>query len=401
MQRLICALAVFAFLTCSSLAVPALAADAQDPAVGRWDITLGEGPTPCWLEITKKDGQYAGRFLYISASVFDLKQIKVDGNKVEFECKGTKGEGPGHTFVGTIEGDSITGETLNNKKEKGKWTAKRFVPQVNLTGIWQIDGEEGNAAIRFTQRNGQIRGRLMMPGKRMPISDAKLDGYSLQFTAGDQKCAAKVKGDVLEGTIGDTRFTAKRQREWEQPIELFNGKDLNGWKPLGDPNNFKWKVVDGIMRCEGHSSNIVSEKTFGDFKLHVEFRVPERGNSGIYLRGRYEIQVADSYGRPAGNHDCGSLYSRLAPSKNAGKPAGEWQTFDITLIDHYMTVVWNGKVVHDNVEIEGITGGAIDSNESEPGPIYLQGDHTAIDYRKITLTPAKAPTAGGRRGRAR
>ncbi|HOJ53501.1 MAG TPA: DUF1080 domain-containing protein [Phycisphaerae bacterium] len=399
MRRIICGCVAFAVLMFSNVNAPVFAAEAADPAVGRWDITLGDGPTPCWLEITKRDGQYAGRFLYISASVFELKQVKVDGNKVEFECTGVKGGGPGHTFIGTIEGDTITGTVVPKNGEKMKWTARRFVPRIDLTGTWTIEGQD-NATLRFRQRNDRIMG-VLLQNSPTRLTDIKLDGYALQFTAGDKQCAARVKGDVLEGTLGDAKFTAKRQREWGEPIELFNGKDLTGWKPLGDPAKFNWKVVDGILHCDGRAANIVTEETFGDFKLHVEFKVPQGGNSGVYLRGRYEIQVADSHGRPPGEHDCGGLYSRLAPKENASKPAGEWQTFDITLIDHYMTVVWNGKLVHDNVEIEGITGGAIDSKENEPGPIYLQGDHTSIDYRKITLTPAKAPVEGQRRGRSR
>lgn len=379
----------------SSLVVSARAADTNDPAIGRWDITLGDGPTPCWLEITKKDGQYAGRFLLVAASVFDLKSVKVDGTKIEFATVDTNGDDRGITFAGTVEGNTIKGETVSKDGGKGKWTAQRFVAKPRLDGVWTIDGQ-GKGSLRLRQTADRLAGVLMGNGDRpTPLTNVAVDGYALSFTAGEKQCKALVKGNVMDGTLGEEKFTAKREVQWGKPVELFNGKDLAGWKPLGDPNNYKWKVVDGIMHCDGHgSSNIVTEQKFEDFKLHVEFKVPEGGNSGVYLRGRYEIQVADSAGHEPDAHNCGGLYSRIAPKETACTKAGEWQTFDITLIDHYVTVVHNGKTIIDNQEIEGITGGAIDSREDEPGPIYLQGDHTAVDYRKITLTPARTRPGG-------
>jgi hypothetical protein len=199
---------------------------------------------------------------------------------------------------------------------------------------------------------------------------------------------------VIEGTVTgmdgvDRKFTAERKVTWAEPIAVFNGKNLDGWKPLGDPAKSGWKAIDGVMvNTKGGSANIVTTSKFRDFKLHVEFKVPEGGNSGVYLRGRHEIQVADSAGKKPDWHGCGSIYSRIAPSENACKPASEWQTFDVTLLGNYVTVVHNGKTIIDNQEIEGITGGAIDSDEMAPGPIYLQGDHGEIAYRKIILTPA-------------
>jgi len=202
---------------------------------------------------------------------------------------------------------------------------------------------------------------------------------------------------VLEGTITPAegkaaKFSAKRDRQWGEPIKLFNGKNLDGWKtidPPGEKADNKWTVVDGVLTNTGGGKNIVSEKTFKDLKLHVEFRVPPKGNSGVYLRGRYEVQVQDSAGKEPSASSCGAVYSRIVPSTNAAKAAGEWQTYDITLVGQYLTVVHNGKTVVDNQELEGITGGALDSNEHTAGPIYFQGDHSKIEYRNITVTPAK------------
>jgi hypothetical protein len=136
------------------------------------------------------------------------------------------------------------------------------------------------------------------------------------------------------------------------------------------------------------SSDIRTEKDFSDFKLHIEFNCPSKSNSGVYLRGRYEVQVMDSYGQPPESHRLGGLYGFIDPTENAGKPGGEWQTFDITLLGRYVTVVLNGKTIIDDKEIPGITGGALNSREGEPGPLLLQGDHGKVSYRNIVLTPA-------------
>ena len=144
---------------------------------------------------------------------------------------------------------------------------------------------------------------------------------------------------------------------------------------------------DGILRAPGGGANLVTTRKFWNFKLHLEFRPTAESNSGIGLRGRYEIQVQDDYGRPPNTHSNGSLYSRIAPSVNASKPAGEWQTYDITLIGRDLTVVLNGTKIIDKQVVEGLTAMGHDPNEGEPGPISLQGDHRAIEFRNIVLTP--------------
>ncbi len=127
--------------------------------------------------------------------------------------------------------------------------------------------------------------------------------------------------------------------------------------------------------------------TFEDFNLTCEVKVPEKGNSGIYLRGIYEVQVMDSYGMDLDPHHMGGIYSRITPSAAVEKPAGEWQTYDITIADRHVTVILNGTTIVDNAPLEGITGGALTQDEFSPGPIYLQGDHTGVSYRNIQLRP--------------
>jgi len=210
----------------------------------------------------------------------------------------------------------------------------------------------------------------------------------------------EVVNGVLQGTItepdGKTyRFKGVRAPElkrtaavkWGKPNQLFNGKDLSGWKATGKTN--QWVVKNGILTSPQSGSNLVSEQKFEDFKLHVEFKIPAGSNSGVYLRGRYEVQIEDS---PKDAHPNAVLfagvYGFLAANEMVNKGAGEWQTYDITLIGRLVTVVANGKTVISNQEIPGITGGALDSREAEPGPIYFQGDHGPVEFRKVIITPA-------------
>jgi hypothetical protein len=143
------------------------------------------------------------------------------------------------------------------------------------------------------------------------------------------------------------------------------------------------------MKSPHSGSNLVTNKTFKDFKLHIEFRYPAESNSGVYIRGRYEVQVIDSKGLEPSNVLLGGVYGFLTPSEMVARAPGEWQSFDITLVGRMVTIIANGKMIICNQAIPGITGGAIDSHEGEAGPILLQGDHGAIDYRNIIITPAK------------
>ena len=138
---------------------------------------------------------------------------------------------------------------------------------------------------------------------------------------------------------------------------------MNAWHATGDN---QWKVESGILRSPQSGSNIVTNEKFEDFKLHVEVRYPAESNSGIYLRGRYEIQIIDSKDKEPLDIYFGALYGFLPPNEMVAKAAGEWQSFDITLIGRMVTVVANGNTIICNQEIPGITGGAIDSDESAP-----------------------------------
>jgi len=183
--------------------------------------------------------------------------------------------------------------------------------------------------------------------------------------------------------------------KYGEPVKLFNGKNLEGWKLLNPNQANGFKVEDGVLtndpvQKEGeHISygNLRTDKEFEDFNLTLDVNIPAHSNSGVYLRGMYEVQVVDSYGKDLDSHNMGALYSRITPSEAAEKPAGEWQKMDITLYKRYLTVKLNGTTIIDNQPVYGPTGGAISADVYSPGPIYLQGDHGKVLYRNIVLTP--------------
>lgn len=393
---------LFPALLLLAVCFPAFAAEKNDVA-GNWDLNIGDPPgAAAWLGIQRQGDAYTGQFQPPAGAVGPAEEFKVDGNKITFKAHGQQ-------FEATVADDRITG-TVTRGEAKAKLTGQRLVAPVEVSGSWDLKLEGGETPLLTVIQSGPtISGALTVVPGVLGTATAKLDGNNITFTAklpegaertleGEVTAKGTVKGDAMAGEItakGKThKFTAQRRREWAETIALFNGKDLDGWKPIGKPENSHWKVVEGVMTNAAAGANLVSDQKFNDFRIHVEFRVPEHGNGGVYLRGRYEIQVADSFEKPLSPGMCGAIYGRIVPSKNACKKPGEWQTFDATLIGNHVTVVHNDELIIDNQPIDGITGGALDSNEGAPGPIYLQGDHSAIEFRKVEVTPAK-PTVFG------
>src|SRR5262245_29464141 len=246
-------------------------------------------------------------------------------------------------------------------------------------------------------------------GSVLPATKVEVDGGKLRLVREEKPgkpdvFEARLDGDTLRGEVryADGKvhhFEGKRAPElrpeaaprWGAPVTLFDGQTLNGWK-LRDPKaKMGWAVVDGnlaVVDPEGNA-DLVSERTFQDLKLHLEFNVDPQSNSGVYLRGRYEIQILDDKSKATEEHGCGALYSRIAPKLDATKPAGEWQAFDITLVGRRLTVVLNDKTIIDDANVDGITGGAINPFEGEPGPLMLQGDHGRVRFRNVVVTPAE------------
>jgi len=246
-------------------------------------------------------------------------------------------------------------------------------------------------------------------GSARPVSSVKYNNGKISFTVPPQW--EKEENDiVIEGTLQDGilsgtmigangktyTWTAvrapslKRDKApvWGKPIKLFNGKDLTGWHMFGTKPSH-WVAENGVLRSLESGANLVSDQKFNDFKLHVEFRYPKGSNSGIYLRGRYEVQIIDSLNAPPLSIYLGGVYGFIDPREMVAKAAGEWQYFDITFIGRIVTIVANGKLIINDREIPGITGGALDSKEGEPGPLQIQGDHGPVELRNILITPAK------------
>ena len=246
-------------------------------------------------------------------------------------------------------------------------------------------------------------------GSARPISRIDVTATGFQFAiprqweqeTNDLRVEGRVEGDRMTGTLvtpGGQRHTWTAVRaptlrratapSWGTPIPLFDGRDKAGWRVFGGAD--KWTVVNGILTNAGGGGNLATERTFDDFRLLVEFRYPRGSNSGIYLRGRYEVQIEDPAGKQElGPHDIGGVYGLLSPNENAARAPGEWQTYEITLVGRRVTVVLNGKPVIADQVIPGITGGALDSDEAAPGPFYIQGDHGPVEFRRIVLTPAR------------
>jgi hypothetical protein len=283
----------------------------------------------------------------------------------------------------------------------------------NIVGRWDITIEQGSAKLPSwlevrPSGNGYLVGQFVgVVGMARPVARIDTAGGMIRFAIppqweqgkADLQFEARMQGDELRGTMtfpdgkrsdfSATRAPSLRRTaapKWGAPVQLFNGKDLTGWRALGTN---QWRAVNGVLQSPRSGANLVTERTFTDYKLHVEFRYPKGSNSGVYQRGRYEVQIEDSLTTEPQNDLLGAVYGFLAPSEVVARKPGEWQSFDITMIGRMITVVANGTTVICNREIPGITGGALDSNEGAPGPLLLQGDHGPIEYRNIVLRPAQ------------
>ncbi|VGO18377.1 3-keto-disaccharide hydrolase [Pontiella sulfatireligans] len=314
------------------LATGNLCACADKPYIDNWALTIPGGGAG-WLGVTQEKGELKGDILWGGGSVTPVDSIKIEDGKlivtrVQVQRRGPdKGKKITETITATLDGDDLKLVTVKNKPD-----GKQF-------------------------------GRADFTGKRMSPLPPKPD-------------------------------LSKTTRE--KPMALFNGKNLDGWV-LTNPNNANgWVAENGIlvnkpMQTEGKKhvayGNLKTIAEFEDFNLKLEVNVPEKSNSGIYLRGIYELQILDSYGKPLDSHNMGAIYSRITPAESAEKPAGQWQTLDVTLLERHVTVVLNGTTIIDNQPLLGCTGGALGSDPMKPGPLYLQGNHGAASFRNIVLTP--------------
>jgi hypothetical protein len=345
----------FVALTIAAAALlPALSQNASNPFAGRWDmtVTVGNDHFPSWMEVTEKGGSLDARVQQRTGNVAPVAAVKMDGPRLIVTIAAAAPARPAAEGRPPFAGRPET--------------------------VWELTAQGG-----------------------------KLTG--IQKTGATTWQLAGVRAPALKRAA---------PKAWADPEPLFNGKDLTGWEPVNNtPEALEghftshWAARNGELVNDARGSNLRTTRTLDDFKLHVEYVCPPDENSGVYLRGRYEAQVAPppappqpaaaagklltGPGRGAGGGyrnpfpGAGSIYGMLGPSTPPPfRP--EWQTYDITLVGRWVTVVFNGVTTVDNQEIAGVTGGALDSNEAEAGPIYLQGDHHGgIRYRNMTISLPK------------
>jgi hypothetical protein len=309
---------------------------ADNPFLGGWELTIPGGAAG-WLGVEDVNGGLKASLLWGGGSVVPLDGAKLEKDQLVLTRK----------------------HSSRSKDASGKTINRVSFETITAT----VDGDALKLTSVMPRENGQGQEKADFTGRREPPMPSAPDLSQVKFG---------------------------------EPIQLFNGKDLTGWR-LTDPNAISgWSAKDGLLVNEAvqeegkphkNYGNLRTDREFEDFNLTLEVRVAKGGNSGVYLRGIYEVQVADTYGRPLDPHNMGGIYSRIKPTVAAEKPAGEWETMDITFVDRHVTVILNGQKIIDNQPIPGCTGGALWSDVTRPGPIYFQGDHTSIEYRNIVLKP--------------
>jgi hypothetical protein len=299
--------------------------------------------------------------------------------------------------------------------DKAAKPAKAAAPAAKITGRWNLtvtgpDGVTYPSWVEITPHGDGLAGRICGRfGSAHPLDRVEWNGKELVLAEGvkngeaksERLYRARLQGGRLEGEItfegeAPQKLVAARapdlkapaRPKWSKPINLIT-QGLAGWRLRNDKHPGCWGVTDGVLTNRKPCVDIISDGKYQNFKLHLEFKLGEpRANSGVYLRGRYEVQINDDAGKAPESHGMGSVYGLLTPRSNPSKPAGEWQSYDITLLGRRLTVVLNGETIIDNEEIPGPTGGALDSDEARAGPLMLQGDHGVVSFRNITITPA-------------
>ncbi len=306
------------------------------------------------------------------------------------------GNGAGYLKIQEMPGGYLDGSIL--------WYAGSVVPVDSVT-VTQIDGKDVLLVTRISHENRKDKeGKVIRTQTYVDLLTAQLP---ITENNKDALTFKRIEQNHQGTGFNIQEFTAKRMGaipeapdlskvKFGEPIALFNGKNLDGWRLTSSGAANGWFAKDGVLVCDPKQEegkphknygNLRTDAEFEDFNLTLQAKVGPGGNSGVYLRGVCEIQVTDSYGKGLDSHHMGGLYSRITPSESAERPAGEWQDLDITYCQQHVTVKLNNKTIIDNQPVEGCTGGALWSDITKAGPIYLQGDHTGVEYKNIMLRP--------------
>ncbi len=334
----------------------------ENTFLGQWALNPAAGGAG-WLEIKPADGSLTGTLLWMGGSPEPQTRVWMDGDKlVALRVWNENIRDSAGKIIRTLPHPAILTATLTGDQITGTLSQ----PSNDGTSVWRDE----------------------FAGVRIPPAPPKPDLSTIRFSEPIQL----FNGTNLEGwaVIGGAHWSTLG-------LKKPDGTSAQGWVPVDPKVANGWSAQDGLLVNDPvqkpgqprlHYGNIQTLRDFEDFNLTLEVNVGPNGNSGVYLRGIYEVQVFDSYGKPLDRHNLGAIYGRITPTVAAEKPAGEWQTLDITLVQRHATVKLNGKTIIDNEPLDGCTGGALWSDQSRPGPIYLQGDHTGIKYRNIVLRPA-------------
>ena len=289
-----------------------------------------------------------------------------------------------------------------------------FLGKWNLTGT----GDDRGVVYWLEVKNdgGTLSGRFLnRASSPYDLANIRLENGELSWwnnPRGGQPPSPVWRGRIENGRLVGTTTTLRRSGEpsvinwigvrppdwpaadanaahkYGTPVALFEGSSMDAWGVQHTRNPVNWSIENGVMSsAPKQGNNLVSKQTFQDFKVEAEYAIEEGSNGGIYLRGRYELQLLDDAGQPVTPQSHMAIYGRTPPATNASKPAGEWQRMEAVVVANRVTVTLNGQRVHDNAIIEGITGGALDANETAPGPLMLQGDHGKVSFRRVVVTP--------------
>jgi hypothetical protein len=283
----------------------------------------------------------------------------------------------------------------------GRWDLSLKSPKGELPSWIEVSEEQGHlkvVMVGLTDHATELKKVDFKNGEIEFLSPKGEEGFSEDTLFKGRLVDGRLVGTTSTPNGTSWPWTGRRAPtlrrnvapKWDKSVSLFNGKDFSGWR-FSDAGGAKnWAVEDGALVNHGGGADIITTSKFEDFRLHLEFECGPKSNSGVYLRGRYEVQIETDSAQEPPSHHTGGVYGFLAPTPELPRQAGVWQSFDITLVGRIVTVVQNGQTVVDHKEIPGITGGALDSHEELPGPIYLQGSEEGrVAFRNIVITPAQ------------